>query len=82
MSEVTVQMQVTQTLAEAYNMLAAADLNVTGGELAKAGATMVSFQSVIQALSEGQLVVTEAEQPEPQKPGLARIEGGDVDETE
>jgi hypothetical protein len=84
MSEPTVQQQVTQTLAEAYNLLSGADITASGGELAKAGATMVSFHSVIQAMANGQLVVTEVEaQEEPStltEPGLARVRGDAAEE--
>ena len=81
MSEVN--KQVTQSLAEAFNLMAAASFDgIKGAELSKAGAVMVSFQSVIQALSDGQLVVSEPEEAKYQEPGLGRIIGEeDTDET-
>ena len=78
-----VNKQVTQSLAEAFNLMAAASFDgIKGAELSKAGAVMVSFQSVIQALSEGKLEVIEPAEPEYQEPGLARLAGEEgTDET-
>jgi len=59
----TVGQQITQTLAEAYNLLSQASLDgIKGADLVKAGSLMVSFQSVIQALAEGKLEITEVEE--------------------
>jgi len=79
----TVSQQVTQTLAEAYNLLNSASLDgIKGGDLVKAGSLMVSFQSVIQAMAEGKLEITEVEEDieiPPMPPALKDIiEGEDA----
>lgn len=58
------QQQITQNLAEAFNLLSQADLHVKGGDMAQAGKIVSAFQEVVSALSQGVLVLTEAEKDE------------------
>lgn len=63
------QQQVTQTLAEAYNLLNQAELPLRGNQLQAAGNTMERFYAVVEALSKGSLVVAEpSEEEQEEKP--------------
>jgi hypothetical protein len=72
------QQQITQTLAEGYNLLMQADLGLKGRDLAKAGALTGSFQEIIKAFADGSLVVTEYSDIILDE--IADVEQGDADE--
>ena len=57
----SIQKKVTQTLAEAFNLLAGATLSgVLASDAGKAAAIMAGFQSVVAALNDEDLVITES----------------------
>jgi len=54
------QTQVTQILAEAFNLLSQATLvGLTGGQVASANASIQGFQSIISSLAKGELVISQ-----------------------
>lgn len=56
------QKKITQTLAEAYNLLAAAQLTgLQGGLVEKAADSITGFREVISGLASGKLIITEKE---------------------
>jgi hypothetical protein len=79
MSEVSkLQQQITQTLAESFNLMQQASFDgLKGAQIGQVSTVMTSFQAVIQGLAEGTLVISEAEEAEFVEPGLARIMCGE-----
>jgi hypothetical protein len=53
------QKQITQNLAEAYNLLTKASLNVQGAALSSAGNCMDGFKIIISELNSGLLTIEE-----------------------